>query len=57
MSAVLWDSPAALRASGARLAAHGAAAKGATLLGATGIDVGAIDFVVCRRTGKQASSL
>jgi SAM-dependent methyltransferase len=46
-----------LREGGARIAAYGAAAKGATLLGACGIDVGTIDFVVDRNTWKQGRFL
>ena len=39
--------------SGGRLAAYGAAAKGATLLNATGLDASLIDFVVDRNPHKQ----
>jgi SAM-dependent methyltransferase len=42
-----------LKAKGARVAAYGAAAKGATLVNFFGIDRGMIDFVVDRSTHKQ----
>jgi SAM-dependent methyltransferase len=42
-----------LKAKGARIAAYGAAAKGATLLNFFGIDVATLDFVVDRSTYKQ----
>jgi SAM-dependent methyltransferase len=42
-----------LRADGKRIAAYGAAAKGATLLNATGIGVDLIEFVVDRNPMKQ----
>lgn len=42
-----------LRSSGARIAAYGAAAKGATLLNYAGIDDQLIDFVVDRNVHKQ----
>ena len=42
-----------LKSKGARIAAYGAAAKGATLANFFGIDNGAIDFVVDRSTHKQ----
>jgi SAM-dependent methyltransferase len=44
---------AELRAGGARIAAYGAAAKGATLLNAAGIDRALVDFVVDRNPIKQ----
>lgn len=44
---------AGLEQSGARVAAYGAAAKGATLLNFFGIDARTIDFVVDRSTYKQ----
>lgn len=44
---------AELKASGARIAAYGAAAKGATLLNYCGIGPDQIDFVVDRNTHKQ----
>ncbi|HWO93874.1 MAG TPA: class I SAM-dependent methyltransferase [Dehalococcoidia bacterium] len=43
----------ALKAQGRRIAAYGAAAKGATLLNYTGIDSEIIDFVVDRNVHKQ----
>ncbi len=43
----------ALRSDGSRVAAYGAAAKGATLLNSSGIDVDVIDFVVDRNPHKQ----
>ncbi len=42
-----------LKADGKRIAAYGAAAKGATLINYVGIDTGLIDFVVDRNTHKQ----
>jgi SAM-dependent methyltransferase len=42
-----------LRASGRRVAAYGAAAKGATLLNSTGIGTDLIDYVVDRNVHKQ----
>jgi SAM-dependent methyltransferase len=42
-----------LKASGKRIAAYGAAAKGSTLLNYCGIDAGTIDFVVDRSPHKQ----
>lgn len=42
-----------LKSQGARIAAYGAAAKGATLLNSTGIDVSTIDFVADRNDHKQ----
>jgi SAM-dependent methyltransferase len=42
-----------LKAGGARLAGYGAAAKGATLLNATGIGTELLDFVVDRNVHKQ----
>lgn len=42
-----------LRADGARIAAYGAAAKGATLLNVTGIGTDLLDYVVDRNTHKQ----
>lgn len=42
-----------LKADGSSIAAYGAAAKGATLLNSTGIDVDTIDFVVDRNPHKQ----
>lgn len=47
------DQIARLKAGGARLAAYGAAAKGATLLNYCGIGPDQIDFVVDRNTHKQ----
>ena len=44
---------AQVTADGARLAAYGAAAKGATLLNSTGLDGSLIDFVVDRNPHKQ----
>lgn len=48
---------AELKRDGASIAAYGAAAKGATLLGACGIDVTTIDFVVDRNEHKQGRFL
>ena len=42
-----------LRAEGARIAAYGAAAKGATLLNYVGIDATLVDYVVDRNVHKQ----
>lgn len=42
-----------LKADGKRVAAYGAAAKGATLINYVGIDTGLIDFVVDRNTHKH----
>jgi SAM-dependent methyltransferase len=42
-----------LRGSGKRIAAYGAAAKGATLLNSGGIDTSLVDFVVDRNVHKQ----
>lgn len=44
---------AQVTADGSRLAAYGAAAKGATLLNSTGLDASLIDFVVDRNPHKQ----
>jgi SAM-dependent methyltransferase len=44
---------ATLRSQGARLAAYGAAAKGATMLNVCGLDAGDIDFVVDRNVHKH----
>lgn len=44
---------AELKSRGASIAAYGAAAKGATLLNSTGIDVSTIDFVADRNDHKQ----
>jgi SAM-dependent methyltransferase len=49
----LRDLLGGLRAEGARIAAYGAAAKGATLLNSSGIDVSTVEFVVDRNPHKQ----
>jgi SAM-dependent methyltransferase len=49
----LRDLLSSLKADGARIAAYGAAAKGATLLNFTGIGTETIDFVVDRNPHKQ----
>lgn len=46
-----------LRAEGKRVAAYGAAAKGAIMLGSTGLDSRHIDFVVDRNVHKQGKYL
>lgn len=51
--AELRDLLRARRASGRRIAAYGAAAKGSTLLSALGVGVDVIDFVVDRNPHKQ----
>ena len=45
------------KGAGQAIAAYGAAAKGATLLGSTGIDVTTVDFVVDRNEHKQGHYL
>lgn len=47
----------ALHAGGARIAAYGAAAKGAILLNATGIDAGLCEFVVDRNPHKHGKRM
>ena len=49
----LWDMLRGLKAQGHRIAAYGAAAKGATLLNAFGIGADVLDFVADRSEHKQ----
>jgi hypothetical protein len=49
----LMDELRRRRASGQRIAAYGASAKGSTLLNHFGIDASLLDFVVDRSTAKQ----
>ncbi len=49
----LWELLRGLKADGRRIAAYGAAAKGATLINYVGIGTELIDFVVDRNTHKQ----
>ena len=53
LAAALRDLLAGLRRDGARIAAYGAAAKGATLLNFAGVGADTIEFVVDRNPSKQ----
>ena len=53
----LFDELTRRRRSGQRIAAYGAAAKGATLLGSSGVDSRLVDFVVDRNEHKQGRFL